>query len=100
MRSDADSAAEPLGADQRRRVRIFVALHLGALAMIYAIAWSVGGGFAGPSMPAPDALAAVAQKAEAPLIPVTQTPAPATSAPDPLPAWAERVETQAPWEQR
>ena len=39
------------GHRQRRRVRWFVALHVGAVAGIYVLALSVGGGYAMPPFP-------------------------------------------------
>lgn len=102
MRTDADtdaSGTEQAGR-QRRGVRLFVALHLAAVGVIYAVAVTVGGGFAGPPMP-PITVA----MASPPKLSVGRTPAPALPmtqplAPAPLPDWTRRAEIPAPWESR
>lgn len=95
----ASATAAVPGGDQRRRVRLFAALHLGAVGAIYALALFVGGGYAGPPMPATTGVASnapVAMHAPPPLAPE----APVTTTESPLPAWARRVETMQPWEGR
>jgi hypothetical protein len=92
--TDASGAAE-VDRD-RRRVRLFVALHLAAVGIIYAVAVTVGGRFAGPPMP-PITVTMAA--------PATRAPAPALSAEQSfnaavLPDWAHRFEIPAPWESR
>ncbi|GAP36792.1 hypothetical protein ISF6_2632 [Piscinibacter sakaiensis] len=83
-------------------MRVFVALHLAAVGIIYAIAVTLGGGFAGPPMP-PITVAT----ASPPAVPVTRALAPPTSqpttsllAPAPQPDWTRRAEIPAPWEPR
>lgn len=91
------AAREP---DQRRRLRLFAAFHLGAVGAIYALAWLVGGGLASPPMP-PLNVAPVASPAErpAPLREGAAAPVLATDA-SVLPAWAQRAEITPPWESR
>jgi hypothetical protein len=83
-----------------RGVREFVALHLAAVGILYALAVTLGGGFVGTPMPpitgamaAPSPLSAAL--APAPARPTTQPLAPAT-----LPDWTRRAEIIAPWESR
>jgi hypothetical protein len=83
-----------------RGVRVFVALHLAAVGILYALAVTLGGGFVGPPMPpitgamaAPPAVSAAPAPAPAP--PTTQPLVPA-----PLPDWTRRAEIPAPWESR
>jgi hypothetical protein len=87
---------------QRRRVRFLVALHLGAVGTIYAVAVAVGGGLAGPPMPPLTVAMARPQAA-----PATQHPSVAASvaapvavpvAPSPTPEWTRRPEIVARWE--
>ena len=100
MKPEAVVPSDAPGGDQRRRVRLFVALHLGAVGAIYALALIVGGGYQGPPMPpltvasasAPDAMPEPKQRVPAPPANTMETA--------PLPAWAQRVETTRPWESR
>ena len=78
----------------RRRVRWFVAAHLMALATIYGVAYTVGGGWA-QGLP-PD-LRVTSAPAVAPAAP-TAASAVVTAAAGELPAWAQRSELPAPWE--
>lgn len=91
------AAREP---DQRRRLRFFAALHLGAVGAIYALAWLVGGGLASAPMP-PLNVAPAASPAErpAPQREAAAAPALATEV-STLPAWAQRAEITLPWESR
>lgn len=91
----------------RRGLRLFVALHLGAVGAIYAVALAIGGGRAGPPMPPLAAAVAVAAtRAPAPASQVEPTahlvdPTPSrTEGPSTLPAWTQRAEVAAPWEAR
>jgi hypothetical protein len=89
---------------QRRRVRLFVALHLGAVGLIYAVALVLGGGFAGPTMPpvastlaqasiklpvgvAPEGSAVMERSANPPV-------------PTELPDWTQRADIPPPWGSR
>ncbi len=100
MKPEAVAPSDAPEGDQRRRVRLFVALHLGAVGAIYALALLVGGGYQGPPMPpltvarasAPDAMTEPKQRVPAP-------PANTMEAAQ-LPAWAQRVEIARPWESR
>ena len=87
----------PVGS-QRRRVRFFVALHLGAVGTIYAVAVVVGGGFAGPPMPPLTVAMARPQAAPATQPPSVAAPVAVPVAPSPTPEWTRRPEIAAPWE--
>jgi hypothetical protein len=81
-------------------VWVFVALHVAAVGILYALAVTLGGGFVGPPMPPITGAMAVpslvsAAPAPAPAQPTTQPLAPA-----PLPDWTRRAEIPAPWESR
>lgn len=100
MKREATAPPNASGGDQRRRVRLFVALHLGAVGAIYALALIAGGGFEGPPMPPLTVASATASAAMLePSQRVTTSPA-LTLDPAPLPAWAQRVEITRPWESR
>lgn len=101
-RGDTDASGTEQASGHRRGVRVFVALHLAAVGIIYAIAVTVGGGFAGPPMP-PITVA----MASPPAAPATRAPTPPMAqpttphhAPAPLPDWTRRAEIPAPWESR
>lgn len=100
MKPEAPAPSNTPEGDQRRRVRLFVVLHLGAVGAIYALALIVGGGWEGPPMP-PLTVATVTAPA-ATLEPRQPVPAPppVTLDPAPLPEWAQRVEITRPWESR
>ncbi len=89
---------------RRRRVRLFVALHLGVAGLIYAVALVIGGGFAGPTMPlvthalTPESAKQLTNSA-APSRAVTE-PVAAPSTYTGLPVWTQRAEIPAPWESR
>lgn len=85
---------------QRRSVRLFVALHLGAVGAIYAIALLVGGGFAGPPMPSPTVAMANPPALPAAAVPTAALRSAPATAPAPLPEWTRRPEIAAPWESR
>ena len=87
----------PVGS-QRRRVRFFVVLHLGAVGTIYAVAMVVGGGFAGPLMPPLTVAMARPEVAPATQHPSVAAPAAVPVAPSPTPEWTRRPEIAAPWE--
>lgn len=93
------TSAAPEGS-QRRRVRLFVAVHLGALGEIYALALIVGGGFEGPPMPPLSEAPATAYASR--LVPDKSAPIPPVVAWEPtaLPAWEQRAEITRPWESR
>lgn len=100
MRPDSQAASAAAAGGQRRRVRIFVALHLGAVGAIYAAALIVGGGFAGPPM-APLTAASASTHRDAPrptshAQPVAATPSDAAA----WPAWMTRADVAAPWAPR
>lgn len=101
-RAETDASGTEQAGRHRRGVRVFVALHLAAVGIIYAIAVTLGGGFVGPPMP-PITVAmaspAAAPATRAPAPPTTQPPTPHL-APAPLPDWTRRAETPAPWESR
>jgi hypothetical protein len=85
----------------RRGVRLFVALHLGAVGTIYAIALVVGGGFAGTPMPPITTAMASPDHVPATLPEGAETLTTDRSvAPVPVPDWTQRTEIAAPWEQR
>jgi hypothetical protein len=94
--SNADCAAPRR--DQRRRVRAFVALHLAAVGLIYAIALIVGGGMSGPPMPPLTVATATVRHAEPRPGPVVVTVEATPPVAAPLPAWTQRAEVSAPWE--
>ncbi len=100
MKPDTDASGAAEVDRDRRRVRHFVALHLAAVGIIYAVAVTVGGGFAGPPMPP-----ITVTMASPPAAPAKRAPAPALSAEQSfyaavLPDWAHRFEIPAPWESR
>lgn len=99
-RAETDASGAGQASGPRRGVRVFVALHLAAVGMIYAIAVTVGGGFAGPPMP--PITVAIASPPAAPATRAPTPPPPTTSlpAPAPLPDWTRRAELPAPWESR
>jgi hypothetical protein len=89
----------PVGS-QRRRVRFFVALHLGAVGTIYAVAVVVGGGFAGPPMPPLTVAMARPEVAPTTQHPSVAAPVAVPAIPAALPDWTSRSEIAAPWESR
>jgi hypothetical protein len=100
VKPDATLPSTPRADDQRRRVRLFVALHLAAVGAIYALALLAGGGHGGPPMPPPGAAPVTAQAAAAVRMPPTPGGPSITPTAPALPAWAQRVETAGPWESR
>jgi hypothetical protein len=96
--TDASGAAE---VDRHRRsVRLFLALQLAAVVVTYAVALTVGGGFAGPPMPP-----ITVTMTSPPVAPTTRALDPALSSEQPfsaavLPAWTRRPEVPAPWDSR
>lgn len=100
MKPDATAPSTALEGPQRRRVRLFVALHLGAVGTIYALALIVGGGFGGlPMPPLTGAPASAAGPSPAPEHAVQHPPV-VTSAATALPEWARRTEITLPLESR
>ena len=85
---------------ERRRVRLFVALHLGAMGTIYAVAVVLGEGLAGPPMPPLTVAMARPQAAPATQHPSVAAPVAVPAVPAPLPDWTSRSEIAAPWETR
>ncbi|MBL8330713.1 MAG: hypothetical protein JNJ71_17890 [Rubrivivax sp.] len=76
----------------RRRLRWFVALHVGAVATLYGVAHAIGGGWAQglpPDLQVPAARAMPARGASTAAVPPSTTE---------LPAWATRAELSVPWE--
>ncbi len=101
MKPDTESEDAVSAGRHRRGVRLFVALHLGAFATIYALAVALGGGWAGPPMPPLAAASASPAAAAAPHRPRPGRETPASTQPTAdLPAWAQRAEVSAPWESR
>lgn len=107
MKPGAEVSSEkreaPEGA-QRRRVRLFVALHLGAVGLIYAVALFLGGGFAGPNWP-PAASTLALASVQPPANPAPRGEAVPQPVAHPLPAavqpaWTQRAELPPPWEAR
>lgn len=100
MKPGSDASGRAGAGRHRRGVRLFVALHLVAVGTIYAVAVSVGGGFAGPPMP--PATVALASTPAAPATPATAGPLSAAQpvAPAPLPDWTRRAEIPPPWDSR
>lgn len=98
MKPDATAPSTAPEGHQRRRVRLFVALHLGAVGVIYALALIVGGGFVGPPMPPLTGAPATAPASS--LVPVQLAPSPpvVTREATALPEWAQRTEITRPWE--
>lgn len=89
---------------QRRRVRLFVALHLGAVGLLLAVALVVGGGFAGPTMPPVTSTVALASvklptSVAAPTLVATERDA-NPSVLTVLPDWTRSAEIPPPWESR
>jgi hypothetical protein len=84
----------------RRRVRLFVALHLGAVGTIYAVAMAVGGGLAGPPVPPVAVAMAKPQPAPEAQSPLGAVPVVLPVEPSPTPEWTRRPEIAAPWETR
>ena len=97
MKPDTEAPGAVPARQPRRGVRLFVALHLVAIGTIYAVAWVVGGGFAGPPMPVPTA--AMPNLPAIPPAPVPTAPRQQTQtvAQVPLPEWTRRAEVAAPW---
>lgn len=102
MKPDLDALNPVTAGQHRRRVCVFVALHVIALGALYAAALVVGGAMAGPPMP----LNAVAMAndsdkpralARTEVVPLPRTD---TSAPTGAPDWARRAEIPAPWDAR
>ena len=85
---------------QRRRVRFLVALHLGAVGTIYAVAVAVGGGLAGPPMPPLTVAMARPEVAPTTQHPSVAAPVAVPAIPAALPDWTSRSEIAAPWESR
>ena len=79
---------------ERRRVRWFVAAHVAAVGMLYALALGIGGGWA-EYLP-PDLRVAAASAV--PAVPALAA-APAARTAE-LPDWAQRPELSSPWELR
>lgn len=79
----------------RRRVRVFVALHVGAVLVIYGLALSVGGGLMAPPVP-PDAAMALAPAPARVAVPLPAWREPPAT-PAATPAWTQRAEVAAPW---
>lgn len=100
MKPEADSPDAVPERRHRRGVRLFVALHLGAVGAIYAVAVVVGGGFSGPPMPLLTAAMAAPQPNPASPAPFVAVPGAQTAVPAPLPEWTRRAEVAAPWEPR
>ena len=100
MRPDAESPDAVPERRHRRGVRLFVALHLGAVGAIYAVALVVGGGFTGPPMPPLPLAVAKPQPIAASPAPMVAVTGAQTAVPTPLPAWTGRAEIAAPWEPR
>lgn len=100
MKPAAESSDAVPERRHRRSVRLFVALHLGAVGTIYAIALLVGGGFAGSPMPPIMMAMASPDHAPATLSEPAETQSTDRSvAPVPVPDWTRRAEIAAPWEQ-
>lgn len=85
---------------QHRRVSLFVALHVGAVAVIYALALIIGGTHVTPPVPAASVGTVVASTSSGMASPQAPEPGPETLAPTALPAWAQRAETTLRWEDR
>ena len=100
MKPDTEAPDALVAVRPRRGVRLFIALHVGAVGTIYAIALIVGGGFAGPPMPPLTVVMAQPPTTPAPLAPAVAAQRAPTFEPAPLPEWARRVEITAPWESR
>lgn len=106
MKPDERVPSRAASGQQRRGVRLFVALHLGAVGTIYAIALAVGGGFSGPPMPPIPTMPPIRVAPATPLaVPPALTlggavPSPRTNAPARAPEWTQRAEVSAPWELR
>ena len=100
MKPDTDTPDTARAGRHRRGVRLFVALHLGAVGAIYAVAVVVGGGFSGPPMPPLTVAMASPQAALATPVPIATTTVAPTVAPAPLQEGMRRVEVAAPWESR
>lgn len=77
-----------------------MALHVGAVGAIYAVALVVGGGFAGPAMPPLTVAMDHPQPARATLAPRGMVSAAPLAAPAPEPDWTRRPQIAAPWESR
>jgi hypothetical protein len=80
-----------------------VALHLGAVGLIYAVALVMGGGFAGPTMPVTGPLARASVKPPSSAAAPSQAvlhPAANPTVPMVLPEWTRRTEIAPPWESR
>jgi hypothetical protein len=91
----AQAAPAQAPASQGRRIRWFLAAHLAAVGSVAAVAWFIGGGWSlsmppveGPAT-APGAQTLAAGTAAAPIDTASS-----------LPAWSQRVDVNAPWEQR
>lgn len=91
----ADSAHQ-----HRRGVRLFVGVHLAAVAAIYVIAVIVGGGFASPPLPTLTVAKANTSAARATSVRTDTQRSALPAATKPIPDWAGRAELAAPWEQR
>ena len=98
MKPDIEETGAVSLGSQRRRVRFFVALHLGAVGTIYAVAMVVGGGLAGPPMPPLTVAMARPQVAPATQHPSVAAPVAVPVEPSPTPEWTRRPEIVAPWE--
>ena len=100
MRPDTEAPEAARAGRHRRGVRLFVALHLGAVGAIYAVAVVVGGGFTGPPMP--PLTVAMAKSQPIPAMPYPRIPVAAAPmvGPAPRPEWTRRPEIAAPWESR
>jgi hypothetical protein len=98
VRAGVDTPARDASTGRRHAVRVFVALHVGAVVAIYAVALAIGGGLASPPLP-PQAAGGPAgsQRPLVAQVPVAPPSARPTAA---APAWSERVEVAAPWEGR
>ena len=98
MKPDIEGPGGMPPGSRRRRVRLFVALHLGAVGTIYAVALVVGGGLSGPPMPSLAVAMAKAQPAPEAQLPLVTVPVELPVAPAPLPEWTRSPEIAAPWE--
>jgi hypothetical protein len=87
------------GGAHRRHVRLFVALHLGAVGTTYAVALVVGGGVSDPPMP-PLTMAMAKPQAAPSVPPHVAMPMAVPVTPSPTPEWTRRPEIATPWESR
>ena len=105
MKRAAEEPADDAAAlrRSRRRVRVFVALHLAAALAIYAVALTLGGGFAEPPMPPswPSGSRPSMVVAPPPVPLAVEAPASTVGAGAfDVPPWARRADVAAPWAPR